>query len=86
MTPVRTDKARLTSLTGMYVTGAEAPARSHPNRFFTHLYVHHAPNGTYGGALAVLSEDPVLFLKRDAPCLELCSVLRDHKSERSGEY
>jgi len=36
--------------------------------------VHRAPNGTYEGALAVLSEDLVLFLKRDTPCLELCRV------------
>lgn len=35
--------------------------------------VHRAPNGTYEGALAVLSEDLVLFLKRDTR-LELCRV------------
>jgi hypothetical protein len=40
----------------------------------THLQVHRAPNGTYEGALAVLSEDLVLFPKLGAPCLELCRV------------
>jgi hypothetical protein len=40
----------------------------------THLQVHRAPNGTYEGALAVLSEDLVLFLKLGTPCLELCRV------------
>jgi len=40
----------------------------------THLQVHRAPNGTYEGALAVLSKDLVLFLKRGTPCLELCRV------------
>jgi hypothetical protein len=40
----------------------------------TYPQVHRAPNGTYEGALAVLSEDLVLFLKRGTPCLELCRV------------
>ena len=52
-------------------------ARSHlissfPRTFYNK--VHRAPNGTYEGALAVLSPDLVLFLKRDTPCLELCRV------------
>jgi hypothetical protein len=38
------------------------------------LKVHRAPNGTYEGALAVLSPDLVLFLKRDTPSIELCRV------------
>ena len=38
------------------------------------LKVHRAPNGTYEGALAVLSPDLVLFLKRDVPSIELCRV------------
>ena len=36
--------------------------------------VHRAPNGTYEGALAVLSPELVLFLKRDTPSIELCRV------------
>ena len=36
--------------------------------------VHRAPNGTYEGALAVLSSELVLFLKRDTSSLELCRV------------
>ncbi|KAH9955668.1 hypothetical protein BC827DRAFT_830187 [Russula dissimulans] len=43
--------------------------------FFVHPKVHRAPSGTYEGALAVLSQDLVLFLKRDAPSIELCRVL-----------
>jgi hypothetical protein len=38
--------------------------------------VHRAPNGTYEGALSVLSSDLVLFLRRDTPSLELCRVSR----------
>jgi hypothetical protein len=38
----------------------------------------------YEGALAVLSEDLVLFLKLGTPCLKL--VPRDHKSEGNREY
>jgi hypothetical protein len=52
-----------------------ASARSHLISSFPRTFkVHRAPNGTYEGALAVLSPDLVLFLKRDAPCLELCRV------------
>lgn len=36
--------------------------------------VHRAPNGTYEGALAVLSSELVLFLKRDTSSIELCRV------------
>ncbi|KAI0246241.1 hypothetical protein BJV78DRAFT_175191 [Lactifluus subvellereus] len=38
------------------------------------MKVHRAPNGTYEGALAVLSPDLVLFLKRKTPSIELCRV------------
>ncbi|KAH8977029.1 hypothetical protein EDB86DRAFT_2838579 [Lactarius hatsudake] len=38
--------------------------------------VHRAPNGTYEGALSVLSPELVLFLKRELPSIELCRVTR----------
>ncbi|KAH9172579.1 hypothetical protein EDB89DRAFT_2069653 [Lactarius sanguifluus] len=38
--------------------------------------VHRAPNGTYEGALSVLSPELVLFLKREPPSIELCRVTR----------
>src|ERR1700722_4958737 len=38
------------------------------------LKVHHTPNGKYEGAIAVLSPDLMLLLKRDPQCLELCRV------------
>ncbi|KAI9439012.1 hypothetical protein H4582DRAFT_108072 [Lactarius indigo] len=38
--------------------------------------VHRAPNGTYEGALSVLSPELVLFLKRESPSIELCRVTR----------
>jgi hypothetical protein len=51
------------------------PSPSHGNANPSHvLKVHRAPNGTYEGALAVLSSELVLFLKRDTSSLELCRV------------
>ncbi len=52
--------------------------------FPTHLKVHRAPNGTYEGALAVLSDDLVLFLKRDVQCLELCRVTTNPRRAENG--
>ena len=46
------------------------------SRMESFIKVHRAPNGTYEGALAVLSPDLVIFLKRKTPSLELCRVTR----------
>jgi hypothetical protein len=46
--------------------------------------VHRAPNGTYEGALAVLSPELVLFLKRDTPSIELCRVTSPRPRGKAG--
>ena len=44
------------------------------SRLSPFLKVHHTPKGKYEGAIAVLSPNLMLLLKRDPPSLELCRV------------
>jgi hypothetical protein len=48
--------------------------------------VHHAPNGTYEGALAVLSSGLFLLLRRDTLSIELCRVTSPSRSSRGGSF
>lgn len=62
---------------GKMTAASQAYTQKAPILILSHLSplkVHHTPKGKYEGAIAVLSPDLMLLLKRDPPCLELCRV------------